>query len=155
MLLQVQEHLVRMLFLIAKSQRHRGVDDRDLAFIQFQCVLDGFVRIRTSVDHPACVGYVEQSAGPCVLLLCAPRRLIMSSTGDWASCTRSAWFSVVSNTASPVLLIKSATMMLSFELAGLAAGSPPGATNGAGFWDRLGAQMVAKHESSTCTSHQY
>src|ERR1700685_3525872 len=39
---------------------------------------------------------------------------MMSSTGDWPSCTRRAWFRVVSKTASPVLLTKSATMMLSF-----------------------------------------
>src|ERR1700733_3086971 len=39
---------------------------------------------------------------------------MMSSTGDWPSCTRRAWLRVVSKRASPVLLMKSATIMLSF-----------------------------------------
>src|ERR1700691_2272819 len=42
----------------------------------------------------------------------------MSSTGDCPSCTPNAWFSVVSNTGSPVLFTKSATMMAFFAAAG-------------------------------------
>ena len=74
-LFEIREHLVRLLLLIAESQRRGCGDERDLAFIQFQGLFDGLLRIEASIDHPACAGGVEQSAGLGVLLLNA-RRLI-------------------------------------------------------------------------------
>ena len=47
--------------------------------------------------------------------------------GRLANCTRRAWFRVVSKTSSPVLLMKSATMMLSFEVPGFAGSGGGGA----------------------------